>query len=129
VSALIHGRERSGASVATSWTLLGQYDSKARTSFFGMALAVYVALETFTSHDYRYHLTMSLLVLCSSVFIAKKALSAKSIVGTFTALFGLIWIAPIVNANVFYSIDLSFMLAHSILSLAVAVGAFSYLKS
>jgi hypothetical protein len=115
--------------VEKSWTLLGQYDSKARTSFFGMALAVYIAMETFGSHQHRYQVTMCVLILLSSAYIAKKAFAAKSILGGATALFGAIWIAPIVNSSVFYSVDLYFMLAHSILSIAVAVGAFSYLKS
>ncbi len=112
-----------------SWTLLGQYDAKARTSFFGMALAVYLAIETFGSHNYRYSVTMCVIVLLSSAYLAKKAFLSKSIIGAATALFGLIWIAPIIDSSIFYKVDLSFMLAHSILSIAIAVGAFSYLKS
>lgn len=94
-----------------------------------MALAVYVALETFSSHHYRYPITMSILILASAAYIAKKAIGSKSILGLGTAIFSLIWIVPVINSAVFYNVDLSFMLAHSILSLAIAVGAFSYLKS
>lgn len=112
-----------------SWTLLGRYEKTARTSFFGMALAVYVALETFGKHDYRYPISMCVIVLLSAAYIAKKALKAESIVGVLTVLLSLLWIAPIFNSSFFYSVDLSFMLAHSALSLAVAVGAFSYLKN
>jgi lysylphosphatidylglycerol synthetase-like protein (DUF2156 family) len=54
---------------------------------------------------------------------------SRSIVGIGTVIFSLIWILPIVNANIFYSLDIWFMLAHSILALAVAVGAFTYMKS
>jgi hypothetical protein len=112
-----------------SWTLLGHYDAQAKSSFFGMALAVIVAMETFGNHGSRYKVWMCLAILGSALFIAKKALSAHSIVGIATSLFSLMWILPIINSNVFYSVDGWFMISHSILSLAVAVGAFSYLKN
>jgi hypothetical protein len=129
VSALILSVRSGAFSVANTWTLLGHYNAKSRTSFFGMVLAVYVAIETFGSHHHRYKVMMCALILISAAYIAKKAWTAKSSVGILTAIFGLIWIAPIVNANVFYDVDLWFMLPHSIFSLAAAVGAFSYLKS
>lgn len=112
-----------------SWSLLGHYDAKARNSFFGMALAFYIAAETFGSHNHRYKVLMCALVLISGAFLGYKAFRAHSIVGLATAAFALIWILPLVDDTVFYSIDIWFMLAHSILSLGVAVGAFSYLKS
>lgn len=111
-----------------SWNLLGQYDPKARTSFFGLALAIYLALETFGKHQYRYQVSMCVLILACGAYLAKRALNAHSIVGIATSIFTLIWIFPIFNESLFYSVDLTFMLAHSILSLAVAVGAFTYLK-
>ncbi len=129
MSALILSARIEVAVVEKSWTLLGHFEKTARTSFFGMALAVYVALETFGAHGYRYKISMCALVLLSAIYIAKKALAAQSIVGIATTIFSLIWIAPIVNANIFYTVDIWFMATHSILSLAVAVGAFSYLKS
>jgi len=116
-------------SVKKSWTLLGSYDPKARTSFFGMALAFYIAAETFGSHEHRYKILMCALVLISGAYLARKAYSARSIVGLATATFTLVWIAPLFDATVFFSVDLWFMLAHSVLALAVAVGAFSYLKN
>ena len=72
---------------------------------------------------------MCALVLISGAYLGYKALRSYSIVGLATAAFSLIWVLPIVDEKVFYSIDIWFMLAHSILSLGVAVGAFSYLKS
>jgi hypothetical protein len=115
--------------VEKSWTLLGQYDAKAKNSFFGMALAVFIAAETFGGHDHRYKVLMCLLVLISGAFIGWKSFNAKSIVGLLTTALSLIWVLPLVDASFFYSVDLTFMLAHSALALAVAVGAFSYLKS
>ena len=115
--------------VEQSWTLLGHYDSKAKNSFFGMALAVFIAAETFGGHDHRYKVLMCLLVLASAAFIALKALKSRSILGALTVAISLIWVAPLIDSNFFYSVDLKFMLAHSALALAVAVGAFSYLKS
>lgn len=112
-----------------SWTLLGHYDAKARNSFFGMALAFYIAAETFGTHNHRYKVLMCALILISAAYLGYKALRARSIAGVATAAFALIWILPLVDKTVFYSIDIWFMLAHSILSLGVAVGAFSYLKS
>jgi hypothetical protein len=127
VSALILS-VRKGVGVEKTWTLLGSYDEKARTSFFGMALAIYIALETFGKHGNRYQVSMSILVLLSALYIAKKAWSARSIIGVATTLLSLIWIAPIINTSVFYRVDLFFMLTHSALSLLVAAGAFTYLK-
>jgi hypothetical protein len=115
--------------VEKSWTLWGHYEKAARTSFFGMALAVYIAAETFGSHEHRYKILMCLLILVSAGYLAFKALAARSILGAATALFSLIWVAPIVDTTVFYSVDIWFMLAHSILAMAVAVGAFTYLKN
>lgn len=114
---------------AQTWKLLGHYNSQARTSFFGMALAIYIAAETFGSHNHRYKVLMCALVLISGAYLGYRALKAQSIVGAATALFSLIWILPLVDKTVFYSVDIWFMLSHSILSLAVAVGAFTYLKS
>ena len=94
-----------------------------------MALAVFIAAETFGSHEHRYKVLMCLLVLTSAAFIGWKAFTAKSIVGILTVALSLIWIAPLIDATFFYTVDLTFMLAHSALALAVAVGAFSYLKS
>lgn len=94
-----------------------------------MALAVFIAAETFGGHDHRYKILMCLLVLISAVVIARKAFAAKSIVGALTVALSLVWILPIVDATFFYSVDLTFMLAHSALALAVAVGAFTYLKN
>ena len=112
-----------------SWSLKGQFPSEARNSFFGMALAVYIAAETFGAHEHRYKVLMSALVLISAAFIGYKALKAKSLLGLATVATALIWIAPIVNENVFYSVDLFFMVAHSALALLVAVGSFTYLKN
>lgn len=94
-----------------------------------MALSVFIAAETFGSHGHRYKILMCVLVLTSAVVIAFRAFKAKSIIGIATVLFSLIWIYPLINSSVFFTVDLWFMLAHSILALAVAVGAFTYLKS
>lgn len=115
--------------MAGSWSLLGTYEKQARTSFFAMALAIYVAAETFGSHHFRYKILMCLLILISGAYIAYKAARSHSIIGIATSLVSLIWILPIVNEKVFYTVDLSFMLAHSTLSLLVAVGAFTYMKN
>jgi hypothetical protein len=115
--------------VEKKWTLLGHYEKTARTSVFAMALAIYIAAETFGAHQHRYKILMCLLILISAAYISTKALATRSIVGIGTVGFSLIWVLPIVNDNVFYSVDLWFMLAHSILALAVAVGAFTYMKS
>jgi hypothetical protein len=114
---------------SNAWSLLGRFDSAARTSVFGMVLAVVIAFETFSARDARYSVLMSALVLIAGGFVGKKALSAQSLLGIFTAIFCLVWIIPILNPDFFKSVDLTFMLAHSILSLAVAVGAFTYLKN
>jgi hypothetical protein len=115
--------------VEKKWTPLGHYEKEGRNSFFAMALAIYIAAETFGAHNHRYKVLMCLLVLISAAYISTKAIASRSIVGIGTVIFSLIWILPIVNANIFYSLDIWFMLAHSILALAVAVGAFTYMKS
>ena len=118
-----------GVVVSKSWSLLGHFDPKAKNSVFGMALAVFIAAETFGAHDHRYKVLMSLLVLISGAFIGVKAFSAHSLVGLLTAALSLLWAIPLVNKEFFYSLDLTFMLAHSALALLVAVGAFTYLKN
>lgn len=115
--------------VGKGWTLLGHFEPKAKNSVFGMALAVFIAAETFGAHDHRYKVLMSLLVLISGAFIGVKAFAARSLTGLITAALSLIWAIPLVNKNFFYSLDLAFMLAHSALALLVAVGAFTYLKN
>jgi hypothetical protein len=112
-----------------NWTLLGRYDQKARTSFFAMALSIYIAAETFGAHEHRYKILMCLLILVSAAYIASKAIPARSIAGVATVAFSLIWLLPIFNASIFYSVDIWFMLTHSILALSVAVGAFTYMKN
>jgi len=94
-----------------------------------MALSIFIAAETFGSHGHRYKILMCALVLISSIFITKRALAAHSILGIATVIFSLIWILPIFDATFFYSVDAFFMFAHSALALAIAVGAFSYLKN
>jgi hypothetical protein len=115
--------------VNSSWSLLGTFDRQARNSFFGMALSVFIAAETFGSHGHKYKVLMCVLVLTSAVVIAARAVKAKSVLGIATTAFSLVWIGPIIDSSIFYTVDLWFMLAHSILALAVAVGAFTYLKS
>ena len=112
-----------------NWTLLGYFDSQNRNSFFGMAYSVIVAAATFQSHPQRYKIEMSIVVLVAGVFIAKKAWASDSILGIGTALYSLVWLAPLVHPTIFHTVDGWFMVAHSILALAVAVGAFSYLKN
>lgn len=114
---------------AKSWTLLGHFQPKAKSSVFGLALSVIVAAETFGGHEQRYKVWMCFVILIASIYIAKQAISSLSIVGVLTALFSLVWIAPIIDSMIFYSVDAWFMITHSIFSLAVAVGAFSYLKN
>jgi hypothetical protein len=111
------------------WSLLGRFESAARTSVFGMVLAVIIASETFSHKDASYALWMSAIVLIAGGFIAKKALTSQSLLGLFTAFFSLLWLTPFFNSQFFYSVDAVFMLTHSILSLCVAVGAFTYLKN
>ncbi len=94
-----------------------------------MALSVFIAAETFGSHGHRYKILMCALILVSAVVIAYKAVKAKSILGIATTSFALIWIGPLFSTTMFYTLDLWFMLAHSALALAVAVGAFTYLKN
>jgi len=112
-----------------NWTLFGHFDSQGRNSSFGLAYAVIVAAVTFQSHAQRYKIGMSLLILVAGVFIAKKAWVSNSILGISTALYSLVWLAPIIHFTIFYTVDGWFMVAHSILALAIAVGAFSYLKN
>jgi hypothetical protein len=111
------------------WSLLGRFDSAARTSVFGMVLAAIIASETFSNKEINYALWMSALILISGGFIGKKALTSQSLLGIFTAIFSLLWLIPLFNSQFFNSVDLIFMLTHSILSLCVAVGAFTYLKN
>lgn len=112
-----------------NWTFLGHFDSKSRNSSFGLAFSVIVAAATFQNHAQRYKISMSVLILVAAVFIAKKAWTSNSILGMATVLYSLVWLAPIIHNTVFYTVDGWFMVAHSILALAVAVGAFSYLKN
>ena len=94
-----------------------------------MVLAVIIAWETFSDADSQYALWMSAIILIAGGFIAKKALTSQSLLGIFTAFFSLLWLTPLFNSQFFYSVDAVFMLTHSILSLCVAVGAFTYLKN
>ena len=112
-----------------SWSLLGAYDKEAKSSIFGIVLAVITAAETFRTGDAQYKLWMSVIILASGAFIAKKAFDAASIAGIFTGLFTLVWVIPFFDSQFFYSVDATFMILHSIYSLAVAVGAYSYLKN
>lgn len=112
-----------------NWTFLGHFDSQGRNSTFGLAYAVIIAAATFQSHAQRYKIGMSVLVLLAAVFMAKKAWTSNSILGISTAVYSLVWLAPIIHRTIFYAVDGWFMVAHSILALAVAVGAFSYLKN
>ena len=94
-----------------------------------MVLAVIIASETFSHQDASYALWMSAIILIAGGFIAKKALTSQSLLGIFTAIFSLLWLIPLFNSQFFNSVDLIFMLTHSVLSLCVAVGAFTYLKN
>lgn len=113
----------------SGWSLLGQYPKGGRNSYFGMALALLVAMETFNSQPARYKIWMCVLILASALIILQKAAKSKAILGIATSLFSLIWLLPIFNSDIFYAIDGWFFAAHSILSLAAAVGAFTYLKN
>lgn len=115
--------------MAQSWSLLGHYDRTARNSVFGMAFAVFVAAETFGAHEYRYKVLMSCLVLASGAFLGYKAFGARSILGLLTSALSLLWAVPFFDEKFFYSLDLTFMAAHSALAMAVSVGAFTYLKN
>jgi len=112
-----------------SWTLKGHHSPEAKNSTFGFAYAVVIASVTFQSHAQRYKAAMCAIVILAGIFIAKKALHSASILGISTALFSLIWVLPMINHNIFFTVDGWFMLAHSTLALAVAFGAFSYLKN
>ena len=112
-----------------NWTLRGKFDPAAKNSTFGYAYAVIIATITFQSHPQRYKVGTCIVILLAGLFIAKKALAAASILGISTAVFSLIWVLPIVDTNIFYHVDGWFMLAHSALAMAVAFGAFSYLKN
>lgn len=111
------------------WSLLGDFKKEAKSSFFGMALAVIVAMETFGNHGSRYKVWTCFVFIAAGIYIGFKAREKRSIVGVATGAFSLIWLLPVFQANVFYTVDGWFMLSHSIYSLAVAVGAFTYLKS
>lgn len=112
-----------------SWSALGVFEKEAKASIFGIVLAVITTAETFRSGDAPYKLWMSVIVLASGVFIAKKAYDSGSYVGILTGLFTLIWIIPFFDSTFFYSMDATFLTIHSIYSIAVAVGAYSYLKN
>jgi hypothetical protein len=112
-----------------SWTVKGHHAPEAKNSTFGFAYAVIIASVTFQSHAQPYKAAMCLIVLLAGIFIVKKALAAYSILGIATAVFSLIWLLPIFNHKIFFTVDGWFMLAHSTLALAVAYGAFSYLKN
>ncbi|CAN2175411.1 hypothetical protein MCEMRE26_00154 [Candidatus Nanopelagicaceae bacterium] len=112
-----------------SWSALGVYEKEAKVNTFGIILAVITAAETLRSGEAPYKQWMSALILVSGVFIAKKAFDSGSYVGILTGLFTLVWILPIVDSTFFYSVDATFMTLHSIYSLAVAAGAYSYLKN
>jgi hypothetical protein len=112
-----------------SWSALGVFEKEAKASIFGIVLAVITTAETFRSGETPYKLWMSAIVLASGVFIAKKAYDSGSYVGILTGLFTLIWIIPFFDKTFFYSMDATFLTIHSIYSIAVAVGAYSYLKN
>jgi hypothetical protein len=112
-----------------SWSALGVYEKEAKASIFGIVLAVITTAETFKSGDSPYKLWMSAIIIASGVFIAKKAYDSGSYLGILTGLFTLVWIMPFLDSTFFYSMDASFLTIHSIYSIAVAVGAYSYLKN
>jgi hypothetical protein len=112
-----------------SWTFKGHYPLEAKNSSFGFVYAVVIASVTFQSHAHRYSPATAAIFLLAGAFIAKKAFAAASILGVTTAIFSLLWLLPLFNQNVFYTVDGWFMLAHSALALAVGLGAFSYLKN
>ncbi len=112
-----------------SWSALGVFEKEAKASIFGIVLAVITTAETFRSGETPYKLWMSAIILASGLFIAKKAYDAGSYVGILTGLFTLIWIIPFFDKTFFYSMDATFLTIHSIYSIAVAVGAYSYLKN
>jgi hypothetical protein len=112
-----------------SWSALGVFEKEAKASIFGIALAVITTAETFRSGEAPYKLWMSAIILASGVFIAKKAYDSGSYVGILTGLYTLIWIIPFLDSTFFYSMDATFLTIHSIYSIAVAVGAYSYLKN
>ena len=112
-----------------SWSALGVYEKEAKASVFGIVLAVITAVETFRTGEAPYKLWMSAMILASGAFIAKKAYDSGSYVGILTGLFTLIWVIPFVDSTFFYAVDATFIVLHSIYSLAVAVGAYAYLKN
>lgn len=94
-----------------------------------MVYSVIIAGLTFDKGGHRYKVLMCYLILLAGAYIAKKAIDASSILGVATGLFSLVWILPIIDKSVFYTVNLSYLIAHSILAIAVAVGAFSYFKN
>jgi|GEM_PF-2529313 hypothetical protein len=116
-------------SSGSRWSLKGEFDPEAKNSTFGFAYAVIVASLTFQTHAQRYRIAMCVIILLAAVFIAKKAIASTSILGIATGIFSLLWILPIFDSHLFYRVDGWYMLAHSALALAVAFGAFSYLKN
>lgn len=71
---------------------------------------------------------MCFIVLVAAIYIMKKSLTKLSILGASTALYSLVWLAPIANATVFYKVDVTFLIAHAILAMGVGIGAFTFLK-
>ncbi len=116
-------------SESQGWTLLGSYAKSGRNSTFGLVYAVMIAIITFQSHDQRYNIGTCVIILAAALFIAKKAVASHSTVGLATAAYSLIWVLPIFTTSIFYHVDGTFVLVHGILSLGVAVGAFTYLKN
>ena len=111
------------------WSLTGSYPRGGRNSTFGFVYAFVIASETFVAHPKGYSVLMSLLVLIAAAFIARAAIKTRSILGAATSALSLMWIAPFFNKSIFETVDLTFMLAHSALAIAVAVGAYTYLRN
>jgi hypothetical protein len=112
-----------------SWSALGVYEKEAKANIYGILLAVITAVETLRSGQAPYKLWLSTIIIASGVFLVKKAYDSGSYVGILTGLYTLIWVIPFVDSTFFYSVDGTFLALHSIYSIAVAVGAYSYLKN
>lgn len=111
------------------WSLTGSYPREGRNSTFGLVYAVVIASETFVAHPHGYSTLMSLLVLIAATFIARAAIKARSILGAATTALSLLWIFPLFDSGFFEKVDLTFMLTHSALAIAAAVGAYTYLRN
>lgn len=111
------------------WSLTGTYPREGRNSTFGYVYAFVIASETFIAHPKGYSPFMSVLVLLAGAFIARAAWKSRSILGAATAALSLLWIAPLVGSSIFEKVDLPFMASHSALAIAVAVGAYTYLRN